>query len=451
MPADDLRAVVGERPGELGDRHRCAPRPGRRPGSSQHAGRDHHRADECLRSNHGGSPPRAGRPSHLAARHCMHVCILLNECIRNSTFARSPSQRSGKTRKETSCESLGTLDELPGDYVAALTAPNLVPLWPNLRALLPPQAPRTSTLPAHWSMEGDPAAAAARGRADADGKGRAARARPRQPGTRPRQPAGLGDDLSRRAACAAGRDRTQSSAYAQRRAHRRRGRRRSDARRRRSLRDGARRPDPHADRSVARAPARRAGARDLARRARPAAHGLSRRLVCRSKAPRRPPTRRSTPMARAGWRRSPTATARKAPTRCFATSGGARARRCRHTLPRCDPGTPVQLAYVNPETGGDCLNTLAFAALMVRAGRGDRAAASLGGARVPCRRGQGRCARVNDTAIAFEHADTFCAPGCATMRVANRSSRAPPTSSWPTSRRCSASSASTSSSDRARR
>src|SRR4029453_15213425 len=27
---------------------------------------------------------------------------------------------------------------------------NLVPLWPSLRALLPPHAPRTTTLPAHW-------------------------------------------------------------------------------------------------------------------------------------------------------------------------------------------------------------------------------------------------------------------------------------------------------------
>ena len=45
---------------------------------------------------------------------------------------------------------LGTLDELPRDYVAALTGANLVPLWPSLRALLPPQAPHTNTLPAHW-------------------------------------------------------------------------------------------------------------------------------------------------------------------------------------------------------------------------------------------------------------------------------------------------------------
>ena len=45
---------------------------------------------------------------------------------------------------------LGTLDELPRDYVADLTRANLVPLWPSMRALLPPQAPRTATLPAHW-------------------------------------------------------------------------------------------------------------------------------------------------------------------------------------------------------------------------------------------------------------------------------------------------------------
>jgi gentisate 1,2-dioxygenase len=32
---------------------------------------------------------------------------------------------------------------------------------------------------------------------------------------------------------------------------------------------------------------------------------------------------------------------------------------------------------------------------------------------------------VNDVAIAFEHADTFCAPGLATVRLANRSSRTP--------------------------
>src|SRR4029450_9777782 len=45
---------------------------------------------------------------------------------------------------------LGTLDELPRDYVTALTGANLVPLWPSLRSLLPPPAPRPGPLPAHW-------------------------------------------------------------------------------------------------------------------------------------------------------------------------------------------------------------------------------------------------------------------------------------------------------------
>ena len=50
-------------------------------------------------------------------------------------------------------KTLGTLDELPQDYVAALTRANLVPLWPSLRALLPPLGPRTSTLPSHWQWK----------------------------------------------------------------------------------------------------------------------------------------------------------------------------------------------------------------------------------------------------------------------------------------------------------
>ncbi|MCS6810917.1 MAG: cupin domain-containing protein [Tepidimonas sp.] len=46
---------------------------------------------------------------------------------------------------------LGTLDELPPDYRQALSARNLVPLWPSLRALLPPQRPAQRTQPTHWA------------------------------------------------------------------------------------------------------------------------------------------------------------------------------------------------------------------------------------------------------------------------------------------------------------
>ncbi len=46
--------------------------------------------------------------------------------------------------------SLGRLEDLPADYVAALKAQNLVPLWPNLRAVLPPEKPVPSTRATHW-------------------------------------------------------------------------------------------------------------------------------------------------------------------------------------------------------------------------------------------------------------------------------------------------------------
>jgi gentisate 1,2-dioxygenase len=45
---------------------------------------------------------------------------------------------------------LGRLEDLPADYVAALKEQNLVPLWPNLRAVLPPDKPRPNTRATHW-------------------------------------------------------------------------------------------------------------------------------------------------------------------------------------------------------------------------------------------------------------------------------------------------------------
>ena len=48
---------------------------------------------------------------------------------------------------------LGRLEDLPADYVAELRAQNLVPLWPNLRAVLPPDKPRPNTRATHWSYE----------------------------------------------------------------------------------------------------------------------------------------------------------------------------------------------------------------------------------------------------------------------------------------------------------
>ncbi len=46
---------------------------------------------------------------------------------------------------------LGRLEDLPAEYLSALKAQNLVPLWPSLRAVLPPHKPRPNTRATHWS------------------------------------------------------------------------------------------------------------------------------------------------------------------------------------------------------------------------------------------------------------------------------------------------------------
>src|ERR1700752_1742234 len=48
-------------------------------------------------------------------------------------------------------QELGRLEDLPVAYREALAKLNLVPLWPNLRALLPAGKPRPSTKATYWS------------------------------------------------------------------------------------------------------------------------------------------------------------------------------------------------------------------------------------------------------------------------------------------------------------
>jgi gentisate 1,2-dioxygenase len=45
---------------------------------------------------------------------------------------------------------LGRLEDLPADYIEALAAANTLPLWPSLRALLPHGKPARNTQPTHW-------------------------------------------------------------------------------------------------------------------------------------------------------------------------------------------------------------------------------------------------------------------------------------------------------------
>ena len=46
---------------------------------------------------------------------------------------------------------LGRLEDLPKQYVQDLRDLNLVPLWPSLRAVLPPKVPTRQTQPTHWA------------------------------------------------------------------------------------------------------------------------------------------------------------------------------------------------------------------------------------------------------------------------------------------------------------
>jgi gentisate 1,2-dioxygenase len=89
-----------------------------------------------------------------------------------------------------------------------------------------------------------------------------------------------------------------------------------------------------------------------------------------------------------------------------------------------DRDTPVEVAYVNPETGGDALHTIAFSALMLRPGEA-QALPRLSAARVfHVVEGAGE-ARIGETDARFDTADTLCAPGLAPIRIANGSSRDP--------------------------
>lgn len=50
-------------------------------------------------------------------------------------------------------QELGKLEDLPRDYRDALTEHNLVPLWPSLRGVLPPQVPTRHTRATFWAYQ----------------------------------------------------------------------------------------------------------------------------------------------------------------------------------------------------------------------------------------------------------------------------------------------------------
>jgi gentisate 1,2-dioxygenase len=318
---------------------------------------------------------------------------------------------------------LGTLDELPRDYVAELSRANLVPLWPSLRALLPPQAPRTATLPAHWRWTAIRPLLLRAGELTPMEKAERRVLVLANPGR------GL-ENLQASATIYLGMQLVLPGETAPSHRHTPNAARIVvEGEGAVTLVDGeacAMAPGDliltptgqwHEHRHTGSVPVIWLDVLDLplmvyldvsyaVEGTSQAAHAPDYAYAAGGLAPLMHGRRAqgAYPLLRYEWRRTREA------LQAFAG--------------RCGPGTPVQLAYVNPETGGDCLNTLAFAALLLRPGE-VVALPRVSAARVFHAVEGGGDAQVNDTAIAFEHADTFCAPGLATVRLANRSQKAP--------------------------
>ena len=87
-------------------------------------------------------------------------------------------------------------------------------------------------------------------------------------------------------------------------------------------------------------------------------------------------------------------------------------------------GEAVQLAYVNPETGRECLPTLGFSALQLRPGEELRLPKRSASAVLHVVEGEGT-AVVDGTSLPFAEADTLAVPTHAEVRLANGSSRTP--------------------------
>jgi len=318
---------------------------------------------------------------------------------------------------------LGTLDELPREYVAELTRANLVPLWPSMRALLPPQAPRTATLPAYWEWTAIRRLLLRAGELTPMEKAERRVLVLANPGR------GL-ENLQASAAIYLGMQLVLPGETAPSHRHTPNAARIVvEGQGAVTLVEGeacAMEPGDliltptgqwHEHRHTGKVPVIWLDVLDLplmvyldvsyavegtSQTAHPPAYGYAAGGLAPVAHGQR--AQGAYPLLRYEWRRTRDA--------LQALAGSSKA------------GAPVQVAYVNPETGGQCLNTLAFAALLLRAGE-EVVLPRDSAARVfHAVEGSGE-AQVNDTAIAFGHADTFCAPGLATVRLANRSSRAP--------------------------
>jgi gentisate 1,2-dioxygenase len=87
-------------------------------------------------------------------------------------------------------------------------------------------------------------------------------------------------------------------------------------------------------------------------------------------------------------------------------------------------GSPVQLGYVDPETGTECLPTLGFSALLLRPGEEVDLPRDSASAVFHVVTGAIQCA-INDTDFAADEADVLAAPAHARVRLTNPSAKAP--------------------------
>jgi gentisate 1,2-dioxygenase len=89
-----------------------------------------------------------------------------------------------------------------------------------------------------------------------------------------------------------------------------------------------------------------------------------------------------------------------------------------------EAGAPVHLAYVNPETGGECLPTLGFSSLMLRPGETLALPRDSASAVFHIVEGEVE-ADIAGTTLAAGEADVFAAPAHARVHIANRAATRP--------------------------
>jgi gentisate 1,2-dioxygenase len=87
-------------------------------------------------------------------------------------------------------------------------------------------------------------------------------------------------------------------------------------------------------------------------------------------------------------------------------------------------GEAVHVAYVNPETGQECLPTLGFSALMLRPGEDLKLHRRSASAVLHVVEGAGT-ALIDGTALPFEESDTLAVPTHADLRLTNASGKTP--------------------------